>query len=146
MRWTSADDQRLLELKGQGKLVSAIAKAMRRTEVAVADRFRTLKKRGIDWFKITRRAMQVRHLALAERHVAQGERHIAEQEERIATIDRRGRNTAEATRLLMNFYASQALHIQHRDRIRNELKREGHLTALVAINRNGEERRVCSAV
>ncbi|WP_407155154.1 hypothetical protein [Bradyrhizobium sp. STM 3557] len=69
------------------------------------------------------RAMQLRHLEQAERHVAEGERHIAEQEERIADLARLGHDLAEAKVLLENFYASQVLHIQHRDRIRRELER-----------------------
>jgi hypothetical protein len=68
------------------------------------------------------RAMQFRHLEQAERHIAQGERHIAEQEERVADLARLGADTAEARKLLDNFYASQAQHIQHRDRILKELE------------------------
>jgi hypothetical protein len=67
------------------------------------------------------RTMQLSHLEQAERHVAQGKRHIAEQEERIAEIARRGHDTAEARKLLDNFYASQVQHVQHRDRILKEL-------------------------
>ena len=69
------------------------------------------------------RAMQLRHLEEAERHIAEGERHIAEQEDRIADLARLGHDLAEAKILLENFYASQMLHIQHRDRIRRELGR-----------------------
>jgi hypothetical protein len=69
------------------------------------------------------RAMQIRHLEQAERHVAQGERHIAEQEERVAHLARGGHNVTVARKLLDNFYASQALLIQHRDQIRKELER-----------------------
>jgi len=47
---------------------------------------------------------------------------IAEQEERIEELARRGQNLAEAKKLLESFYASQALHIQHRERIRKELE------------------------
>ena len=67
------------------------------------------------------RAMQLRHLEQAERHVAQGAQHIAEQEARIASFIRRGQDAAEARKLLDNFNASQVLHVQHRDRIRQEL-------------------------
>ena len=67
------------------------------------------------------RAMQLRHLDEAERHVTEGERHIAEQEERISDLARLGHDLAEAKILLENFYASQVLHIQHRDRLRREL-------------------------
>jgi hypothetical protein len=67
------------------------------------------------------RAMELRHLEQAERHIAQGIRHIAEQEERIADLVRLGADTTVARKLLENFYASQVQHIQHRDRIRQEL-------------------------
>lgn len=66
--------------------------------------------------------MQLRHLEEAERHIAQGARHIAEQEERIRGMLRRGGNADEAQKLLDNFHASQAQHIQHRDRILKELE------------------------
>ena len=68
------------------------------------------------------RAMQLRHLEEAERHIFQGERHIAEQEERVADLARLGANTTEARTLLNLFYATQAQHIQHRDRILKELE------------------------
>jgi hypothetical protein len=67
--------------------------------------------------------MHIRHLEQAERHIAQGERHIAEQEERIALLSRGGHNLAAARDLLNNFYASQALLIQHRDQIQRELEK-----------------------
>jgi len=75
-----------------------------------------------DPFQSDHHAMQVRHLEQAERHIAQGERHIAEQEERIEELAHRGQNLPEAKKLLESFYASQALHIQHRERIRKELE------------------------
>ncbi|RXH40855.1 hypothetical protein XH94_10930 [Bradyrhizobium zhanjiangense] len=68
------------------------------------------------------RAMHVQHLEEAERHIAQGEGHIVEQEDRIANLARDGHDTTEARKLLDNFYATQMLHIQHRDRIREELE------------------------
>jgi ferritin len=68
------------------------------------------------------RAMELRHLEQAERHIAEGEQHIAEQEDRIADLARMGADTTEARKLLDNFYASQAQHIQHRDRILKELE------------------------
>ncbi|MCP3397755.1 MULTISPECIES: hypothetical protein [unclassified Bradyrhizobium] len=67
--------------------------------------------------------MKLRHLELAERHIAQGERHIAEQEERIAHLARLGADTTEAQRLLNSFFATQMQHIQHRERILNELEK-----------------------
>jgi hypothetical protein len=69
------------------------------------------------------RAMHIRHLEQAERHVLQGAKHIAEQEQRIVELARHGHNTAQASELLENFYAIQMLHIQHRDRIMEELQR-----------------------
>ncbi|MGX9427994.1 hypothetical protein [Bradyrhizobium sp. LeoA1S1] len=68
------------------------------------------------------REMHKRLLEQAERHVAQGQRHIAEQEERVAELARLGADTTEARKLLDNFYASQAQHIRHRDRILKELE------------------------
>jgi ferritin len=68
------------------------------------------------------RAMELRHLEQAERHIAEGEQHIAEQEDRIADLARMGADTTKARKLLDNFYASQAQHIQHRDRILKELE------------------------
>jgi len=68
------------------------------------------------------REMHVRHFEEAEQHVAQGKRHIAEQEDRIMDLARHGYDTTEARKLLDNFYATQVLHIQHRDRIRKEME------------------------
>jgi hypothetical protein len=68
------------------------------------------------------RAMQLHHLEEAERHIAQGKRHIEEQEDRIADLARLGADLTEARKLLNLFYATQAQHIQHRDRILKELE------------------------
>ena len=68
------------------------------------------------------RAMHIHHLEQAEWHIAQGERRVAEQEERVARLARRGHDVAQARKLLDNFYASQALLIQHRDQILKELE------------------------
>jgi hypothetical protein len=67
-------------------------------------------------------AVHIRYLEQAERHVAQAERHIADQEERVLHLARAGHSVASARKLLDNFYASQALLIQHRDQIRAELE------------------------
>ncbi|MDE2467180.1 MAG: hypothetical protein KGL35_00120 [Bradyrhizobium sp.] len=67
--------------------------------------------------------MHLHHLKEAERHCAQVERHIADQEDRITSLVRGGHDTTEARKLLDNFYASQMLHIEHRDRILKELKK-----------------------
>ena len=66
--------------------------------------------------------MRVRLLEQAERHVAQGERHIAEQEERLAIFARMGVETTTAQRLLNNFFATQMMHIAHRDRLAKKLE------------------------
>jgi hypothetical protein len=66
--------------------------------------------------------MLLRHLEEAKRHVALGERHIANQEQLVADLARSGHETAEARKLLDNFYAMQVQHIQHRDRILVELE------------------------
>ena len=76
-----------------------------------------------DSFQLAHRAMQIRHLEQAERHVVQGARHIAEQEERVADLARQGHDAMEARKLLNNFYSSQVLHVEHRDRILKELKK-----------------------
>jgi hypothetical protein len=68
------------------------------------------------------RVMQLRHLEEAERHITQGVRHISEQKQRIADFVRLGYDTTEARKLLDNFYATQAQHLQHRDRIRAQLE------------------------
>jgi len=69
------------------------------------------------------RAMRLHYFEQAERHVTQGERRIAEQEERVVHLARGGHDLTEARKLLVNFQASQALFIQHRDEIREELER-----------------------
>jgi hypothetical protein len=68
--------------------------------------------------------MRLSHLKQAEQHVAEGERHIAEQEARVAELLKRGHKTATAQQLLHNFYALQAEHIQHRDRLLKELAQD----------------------
>jgi hypothetical protein len=45
MKWSPADDQRLLELKADSKSVPVVAKIMHRTEASVISRYGTLKKR-----------------------------------------------------------------------------------------------------
>jgi hypothetical protein len=67
-------------------------------------------------------SIQLRHLEEVERHITQGIRHIAEQKRRIANFVRLGYDTTEARKLLENFYATQAQHVQHRERIRAELE------------------------
>ena len=72
------------------------------------------------------------HLMMAERHVAQGERHIARQIELIAELARASRDTVEARSLLVNFDASQAFHVQYRDRLIRELT-EGYGWAVANV-------------
>ena len=43
-RWTAEEDQRLLELKQEGKLIALIAKELGRTETAVTDRLGYLRR------------------------------------------------------------------------------------------------------
>lgn len=71
------------------------------------------------------RAMMQRHLEEAMRHIALGEKHIASQEQVVEDLVRLGSDAAEAKKLLENFYASQAQHIAHRDRIIRELDDDG---------------------
>lgn len=68
------------------------------------------------------RVTRLRNLTEAEQHIAQGERHIAEQEDLINRLVQKGHETTEAWKLLENFYATQVLHVQHRDRIRKQLE------------------------
>jgi hypothetical protein len=68
------------------------------------------------------REMLLRHLEEAERHIALGKQHIAHQEQIVEELARVGSDTAEARRLLDNFYRTQVQHIQHRDRICKELE------------------------
>jgi hypothetical protein len=68
------------------------------------------------------REMLQRHFEQAEAHVAEGVRHIAEQQERIAKLALLGSNIDLAKELLSTFCATQAQHIQNRDRVRAELK------------------------
>ena len=68
------------------------------------------------------RVMQLQHLEEAERHIALGKQHIADQEQIVADLLRLGQDTTEARKLLDNFYTSQALHIEHRERILKELE------------------------
>jgi hypothetical protein len=68
------------------------------------------------------REKQLRLLEEAERQIVEGERHIAEQELIVVELDRDGHDVTEARRLLKNFYATQNLYIEHRNRIARELE------------------------
>ena len=61
------------------------------------------------------------HLAQCERHVALGERHLSRQREIIAELDRGCRDSTRARELLVIFGETQAMHVAHRDRLRDEL-------------------------
>ena len=61
------------------------------------------------------------HLARAERHVEEGERHVARQGQLVAELERDGRDSQEARKLLRQFEAWLALHIADCDRLRKEL-------------------------
>ncbi len=61
-------------------------------------------------------------LAQVERHVELGERHLARQRELIAQLERDGRDTRQAKALLRAFEETQALHIQHWDRLKRRLQ------------------------
>ena len=63
------------------------------------------------------------HLALAEEHVAKSRKHIARQREFVADLERHGhtRVAEEAKRLLAQFLELDALHVAHRDRLKQEL-------------------------
>ena len=45
-QWTDEDDRRLIELRAGGQSTPQIAKALKRTEVAVGSRISILKNRG----------------------------------------------------------------------------------------------------
>lgn len=67
--------------------------------------------------------MILQHLAVAERHVMQGEVHLARQEALIAELNHKERDVTQARDLLATLRETQALHVQHRDRILAELRR-----------------------
>lgn len=64
-------------------------------------------------------------LEMCERHVLQGERRILDQIERIARLEARGLPTETALALLMTFKDTQAMAVQHRDRVRADLASRG---------------------
>ncbi len=65
---------------------------------------------------------QIEYLEQAERHIALAKRQIAAQEQMIANLDRLGRDTTEARRLLDTFHMAQAQYVHHRDRVLKELE------------------------
>jgi hypothetical protein len=67
------------------------------------------------------RTMLCDHLEQARRHVAEGERHIARQKDVVAGLERHGRPSGEARRLLGNFEELQQMHLADLHRILGEL-------------------------
>jgi len=61
------------------------------------------------------------HLRLAEEHVAAGERSIARQRQVIRELERDGHDSTNAHELLEQFEEIQAMHVQGRDRLVDEL-------------------------
>lgn len=70
------------------------------------------------------RALLQRNFAEAQDHVLRGMQIIARQHEIIAELERDGHDTARARKLLDQFEQTQALHMAHRDRLRQELDRD----------------------
>jgi hypothetical protein len=66
-----------------------------------------------------RREIAIKNLAQAEQIIALGLKHIADQEARMKCLD--GDDLANAEGLLKAFRQSQALHVEHRDRLQREL-------------------------
>jgi hypothetical protein len=65
--------------------------------------------------------MARRHLAEAERFAELGLKHIARQKQIIAGLSESGPARASTEGLLTTMMESQALHEEHRDRLRREL-------------------------
>jgi hypothetical protein len=67
------------------------------------------------------RVMLERHLTQVEAHIVRGEQHLTRQRELVFELERHGRDSEQAQRLLLLFEELQALHIADRDRIFEEL-------------------------
>lgn len=61
-------------------------------------------------------------LEMVQRHVADGKRHIADQRALIVELEGAGADTEVAETMLANLLDTQALHLQHLERV---LKHEG---------------------
>jgi hypothetical protein len=61
------------------------------------------------------------HLQEAERNIAQSTMHVVEQHGLVMRLERDGRDTADARRLLELFEESRELYLTDRDRLRREL-------------------------
>ena len=70
------------------------------------------------------RALAREHLELAERHVAEGQLRVIAQLALVAKLERRGSKSRRPTRCFTSSKRLLALHVQHRDRLAQEL-REG---------------------
>lgn len=68
---------------------------------------------------------------MVERHVALGEGHLAKQEALIAGLEHKGRDTVNARAFLTTLRETQALHLQHRERLLAELALTDHLIPFV---------------
>ena len=66
-------------------------------------------------------AVLKRHLEEAEGHVVLGEQHIVRQRQLVFELERDGHDTTVAKQLLAEFEATQVLHAEHRDRLRQQL-------------------------
>lgn len=65
--------------------------------------------------------MQQRHLQETEAHIVLGEGHIAKQINIIAELERHQHDASRARLFLSVLEATQAAHVEHRDRILAEL-------------------------
>jgi hypothetical protein len=72
------------------------------------------------------RALIESHLAQAERNISEGERHLARQRELVARLEQDGHDATQARKSFALFEELQALHIAHRDWLRNELAQAEH--------------------
>jgi hypothetical protein len=70
---------------------------------------------------VVNRAQHVRDLAMVEGHIRFGKVHLARQRQRVATLDRGGHDSWDARYILALFEETQALHVEHRDRLQREL-------------------------
>jgi hypothetical protein len=66
-------------------------------------------------------ARQIQHLEQAETHVRQGAKHVLAQELRVAELEICGQDASLARAVLDTYRCTQALHVQHRDRVLREL-------------------------
>ena len=69
-----------------------------------------------------KRQLLEEHMAMSDRHVALGAQHIERQRKLVAELERDGHDTALAKWLLRQLEELQVLHIQTRDRLREELQ------------------------